>query len=243
MTVSEETAPDWRLTGFNPFIASVFRVRLCRRRPVRRRLCHSGWTAARRLLPLRRPGFVAQHVQSRAVHHRVTGRARRALALAAGLPASGAEAELPAARHLREIVARIHALQSQISVQFIAGGTIAALAFAEHFFHLAAQPVGQLEGLIATAGEHLAGGLLGQRLQAALVDLIRQIASALRRLGEKFFGGPGVVAQFVLKLAERIGHVLFRGGQFLQGQLVLAAPTAPGGCRPAAAAAKSCCAW
>ena len=55
-----------------------------------------------------------------------------------------------------------------------------------------------------------------------MANLIRQIAPALRGLGEKLFGGLGIVAQFVLKLAERVGHLLFRRGQILQGQLVLA---------------------
>ena len=94
---------------------------------------------------------------------------------------------------------------------------------AEQFLHLAAQAVGQLEGLVANPREHLAGGLFRQRFQTMFANLGRQVAPALGRLREKFFGRFGVVAQFLLKLVERIGHLFFRPGQVLQRQLVFPA--------------------
>jgi hypothetical protein len=91
------------------------------------------------------------------------------------------------------------------------------------FRRAAGRPV---EGLIAVSGQHLAGGLFGQRIQAKLLHLVRQVPSALRRLREKFFSSRGIVAQPAAELLEQVGHLFFGRGQVLQGQLVFAAQLA-----------------
>ncbi|MEI9893912.1 MAG: hypothetical protein WDN28_08405 [Chthoniobacter sp.] len=104
-----------------------------------------------------------------------------------------------ALHHLLETRVRVQAaLNAQVLVEFVAHRSVLGLALAEELFHFAAQIFRQRGAVAAMARDHLAGGLVGERLQLEITHLPGDRLRAFRRLGE-----------FLLRRLAVLPHLLF----------------------------------
>ena len=126
---------------------------------------------------LRKESLVAMHVKRRRRAHHETAlaiavEARQPHADSHALAVAFAPAKLPALHHLLEAVAGIPAArQRQALIHLLLHLATLRIAFTKELFHLAAQAIGELEGLASRAGEHLRQALVAPTAHHALGEV------------------------------------------------------------------------